>query len=396
MIKTEKHLVKSKNYIKEIDNLMFLSKNLYNYSLYQIRQHYFETKKIITYTNLYKLVRYEKDYQSLPTKVSKWVLNILYENINSFFKALKSYLKTPSKFKSCPKFPKYLKKDERFITIYERDALNIKGYKKTGLIKLSKTNIFVKSKIPLKDIKQITLTKQNCSYSINVIYEDNKIPPINLNNNWASIDLGVNNLAVLTSNIKNFKPIIYNGKILKSLNQGFNKRLAKNQSKLQKGICTSKKIRKEYDKRERRISDYLHVISKNIVNQLVSNNTTNLVIGYNKGWKQDINIGAVNNQKFVNIPFLKFIQLLEYKCLENGINFRTITEEYTSKCSFIDNELLQKQEVYKGSRIKRGLFKTSNKTINSDVNGSYNILRKVISDFKYEIGANVVSTVIKI
>ena len=114
------------------------------------------------------------------------------------------------------------------------------------------------------------------------------------------------------------------------------------------------------------------------MNHLVSNNINTLVIGYNKNWKQDINIGKVNNQKFVNIPFLKFINLLNYKCELEGIRVIINEESYTSKCSFLDNEEICKHDVYKGKRIKRGLYKSSNgKLINSDVNGSLNILRKV-------------------
>ena len=122
------------------------------------------------------------------------------------------------------------------------------------------------------------------------------------------------------------------------------------------------------------------------MNHLVSNNINTLVIGKNKNWKQDINIGAKNNQNFVQIPHTRFIQMISYKCRLKGINVILKEESYTSKCSFIDSEPIEKHFEYMGKRIKRGLFKTAtNKLINADLNGSLNILRKVIGEFQYPI-----------
>ena len=134
------------------------------------------------------------------------------------------------------------------------------------------------------------------------------------------------------------------------------------------------------------LNDYLHKASRYIVNQLVSNNINTLVIGYNKGWKQDANIGKVNNQKFVQIPHLKFVEMLEYKCKLVGITVIRQQEAYTSKCSFMDNEQIKKHKEYVGKRVKRGLFKTRNgKLINADVNGSLNILKNAVGEFQYPI-----------
>ena len=131
------------------------------------------------------------------------------------------------------------------------------------------------------------------------------------------------------------------------------------------------------------------------MNFLVSNDISTLVIGYNEEWKQNINIGKRNNQSFVNIPFYTFIKQLEYKCRLEGIKVILTEESYTSKCSFLDSESLRKHSNYKGKRIKRGLFKASeNKLINADLNGSLNILRKVIGEFQYPI--EVCSTPLKI
>ena len=74
--------------------------------------------------------------------------------------------------------------------------------------------------------------------------------------------------------------------------------------------------------------------------------------------------------------------MLKYKCKLKGIKVIEIEESYTSKCSFLDNEEIKKHDIYNGKRICRGLFKTSmGKIINSDVNGSYNIMKKAISKY---------------
>ena len=121
----------------------------------------------------------------------------------------------------------------------------------------------------------------------------------------------------------------------------------------------------------------MHKASRYIVNHLVENQIGNLVIGYNTGWKQDTNLGRVNNQNFVSIPFVKFINMLKYKCKLVNINVDIIKEAYTSKCSFLDNESIEKHDTYLGKRVYRGLFKSAKGIlINADVNGSLNIMKK--------------------
>ena len=128
------------------------------------------------------------------------------------------------------------------------------------------------------------------------------------------------------------------------------------------------------------------------MNQLVSNGVATVVIGHNKEWKQDINIGKSNNQKFVQIPHSMFINILKYKCELEGITVIIREESYTSKCSFFDNEEICKHTEYKGKRIKRGLFRTSSgRFVNADLNGALNILRKEIPN-AFSYGIEVCST----
>ena len=201
-----------------------------------------------------------------------------------------------------------------------------------------------------------------------------------------SIDLGVNNLAACTSNVIN--PFIINGKPIKSVNQYYNKMLSKHKSiiKTTNNVNTSSKIRKLTLKRNNKIKWYMHNASKHIIKILLDNEINTLIVGKNKEWKSNINIGKQNNQTFVSIPFDMFISQIKYKCKLNGINIIEQEESYTSKVSFIDNDYIptynkddDKLNV-SGKRIKRGLYQTKNSHyINADINGSFNIMRKYLN-----------------
>ena len=155
----------------------------------------------------------------------------------------------------------------------------------------------------------------------------------------------------------------------------------------------SHKIKTLSFKRYTKIKDYLHKESRKLVNHLVSNNVSRVVIGHNKDWKQDINLGKKSNQNFVQIPFNMFIQMVTYKSQLEGIEVVQREESYTSKCSFLDGEEICRHETYMGKRIKRGLFRSNNgRLINADLNGALNILRKEIPNAFNGYGIEVGST----
>lgn len=365
-------------YYNELDNLCFLSKNLYNSALYFIRQEYILNKK---YKNYYDVNNYfvntkQKDYYALPCKVSQQILKLVDKNFKSFFQLLKQKDKKV-------KLPKYLNKiNGRQVVIYTIQAISQKELK-NNIIKLSGTEISLKIRDNIKNINQVRIVKHYTTntFNIEVVYTIKEKELLENNGRYASIDLGVNNLATLSSNV--VKPIIINGKPLKSINQYFNKKIGELRSK---NLEKTKRFKILCRIHKNKTNDYLHKASRYIINHLVSNEINTLVIGKNKEWKQEINIGKVNNQNFVNIPHSRLIDMLIYKCKMIGINTILEEESYTSKCSFLDNEDICKHEVYKGKRIKRGLFKSSlGKLINADLNGSLNILRKVVGEFEYPI-----------
>ena len=367
---TEIHIIKNNNiFFKECDDLAFKSKNVYNSALYLIRQYYFDNKKYISISESYKGLKNTSDYKSLPAKVSNQCLKLADKSFKSFFALRKKGLKA-----NIPKYKHSL--TGRQIVIYEKGAISKKEFVKNSVIALSKTEIKIKTQIKDFDlINQVRIVPCLNYYKIEIVYtkaEKNKVDSGLI----SACDIGLNNLATFGFN-DGSTPFIINGKPLKSINQYYNKKVAKYKSKLKNNKKTSKRIQKITTKRNNKINDYLHKASRKLVNQLVSKNIEIFVIGQNKEWKQEINIGKKNNQNFVNIPHSKFIEMLSYKCQLEGIKFINREEAYTSKCSFLDLEPICKHDVYMGKRIKRGLFKASeNKLINADVNGMYNIMRK--------------------
>ena len=379
MVLVEKHIIKPKHkYYDELDNLCWLSKNLYNSTLYNVRQYYFENKKLLKYQVINKIYvdTNNEDYRALPSKVAKHTQMLVEHNFKLFFGLLK--LKAKGKYNKPVKIPKYLnKKTGRQVVHYEKGAIS---FKEQGHIKLSKTNIKIKTNLTKDKVQFVRLVSKNNHIIIEIGYNVIEKEIIQ-NNNILAIDIGVNNIAsCVTTNGEKF---LINGKPLKYINHNYNKRITDIQSKLK---ITHNKNKSRYksnitNKRNNRINDYLHKITTYIVNQAVSNHIGTIVVGYNKEWKQDTNIGSINNQNFVNIPFYKFISMLDYKCKLKGIIFKRITEEYTSKCSFVDDEEIAKHTTYAGRRINRELFKTKKGIIiNADVNGAYNILKKYMKE----------------
>ena len=377
MILTERHIIKKTNPLySELDNLCFLSKNLYNSALYTVRQYYFENKKYLSWVNINNNFVKDKqiDYYALPCKVSQQTLKMVDQNMKSFFNAIKAK-------KSKAKLPKYLDKVKgRFVVTYTNQAIGKKALQ-NGYIELSKTNIKIKTKV--KNVKQVRIVPQNNFIVVEVLYEIKPKPHDKSKEMYCGIDFGLNNL--MTCSFQNDSPLIINGKPLKSINWHYNKEKYRLQSLLDGRKKTSKRIQNITLKRNNRINDYLHKTTKIFVNYLVSKEINNVVIGYNKEWKQGINIGRVNNQNFVGIPYYKLLNMLTYKCELEGISVIVTEESYTSKCSFLDDEDICKHEEYDGKRIKRGLYKASDgRLINADVNGALNILKKVIGKFEYD------------
>ena len=381
----ERHIIKSTEYrFAQIDELAFKSKNLYNAANYVIRQSFVYGWSYINYNEMNRLMKSHQAYKAMPAKVSQQILMILDKNWKSFFEAVKAYKVDDSKFTGRPKLPKYKDKVKgRNILVYTIQAISSKLLKK-GIIKLSGTNLSIKTKVNPDRVCQVRLVPKCDSYAVEVIYDKSE-STVSDDKFVASIDLGLDNLVALTSNQPGFTPLLINGRPLKSINQFYNKRKARLQTQLKGSRKSSPRIQRLTRCRHQKIDNYLHHTSRLIVDLLIAKQIGTLVIGKNVQWKTEIDLGKQTNQNFVSIPHTRLIEMLEYKARLVGIKIVVQEESYTSQSNFLDLDPIpvygktDKDIVFSGRRIKRGLYKTSvGQLINSDVNASYNILRKAI------------------
>ncbi len=381
--RVEQHIIKKSNPIwKLIDLYSFKSKNLYNYANYLIRQEFINNGKWIKYNQLFSLCKDSEPYKDLGSNVGQQTLKLLDKNWKSFFVAIKDWSKNPTKYLGRPKLPKYKNKDGRAFLGIDNIKFSIQdGYTRFSWKPLNKLNGIFKTKIPINSkLMQCRFIPKGNSYIMEIVYEIEVPDEIDFKStNIASIDLGIDNFATITNNI-GLKPIAIKGKVIKSYNQYYNKKKATIQSELMllNKKHNSKRLQQLTDKRNNKVKDWMHKASKFTVEYCLRNNIDTLVCGLNKEWKQETDMSNKVNQKFVYIPYDMFIKQLEYKCQNVGIRFITNNESYTSGTSFLDNEEPIKDNYDKSRRKFRGLF-ISNKgvEINADVNGSYQIMKKV-------------------
>lgn len=377
-------LVYKFNHYKNNEKLDILSKtcnDLYNQTLYLIKNHFEKTGEYLSAFEMDKIMKVtpnldgEINYKLLKAQSSQQVLKILDKNFKSYFKSIKDWKKNPSKYKGMPKPPSFKKSGDRSIIYYTNQNCKIKG----NLLILDKDLIInLPQNKEFKQFNQVRIIPKKNYYEIEIVYERMEASKID-SGNVASIDFGINNIVTMISNLE--RPIIINGKQIKDFNQLYNKqksRLVSIKDKMKvKGY--TKKLYEIETKRNNKMKDMMHKISAFIVNYCKVKNVGKLVVGYNKSWKTHINLGNKTNQTFTQIPFAKLLQMLNYKCKLIGCELVETEESYTSKCDHLADEEMKHHKEYRGKRIKRGLFRSSiGKVLNSDVNGALGIMKKVV------------------
>lgn len=364
---------------KIIDEMCFRSKNLYNEANYIIRQKFITDGEYISYKEMNFVFKTHENYKLTFSQPANCTLRLLDKNWKSYFRAIKDWKENKSKYLGMPKLPKYLKKDGRFPWMIPNNQLYYDYEKSTIYIRNRLMNDYEWKCRCLGRPIQVRFIPRGSCYVMEIVYET-EIPDVKTESNRiVSIDLGVDNLVTMTNNI-GLNPIIINGKGIKSINQYYNKRLAKEKSllKIRHGKDWSKKLDAITFKRYQRIKNYMHNTSSYVVKWCVENDIDTLVVGKNKEWKQNASMSKGSNQKFVDIPYQMLLQQLKYKCENAGIKYIETEESYSSGTSFLDGEEPVKQNYDKSRRIERGLFKSnSGLLINSDVNGSLQIMMKV-------------------
>lgn len=320
----ERHIVKDNRF----EDICLKSGLLYNYVLYNIRQGVFSGNYLKEFDLSNKLCKENQfDFRNLPNHVSQQVIKQVFKNIKSWMRLKKDFEKNPSKYGNHrPHLPSYKRGKKQNMVVFTNCDCRVKDDNHIHFVKdIIKP---IKTNINKDELKQVRIIPQATCYVVEVIYE-RKETDLGLDkDNFLSIDLGLNNLCSCISNVVN--SFIINGRVLKSVNQWYNKKKAKLMSFVgNKG--TSNRIRKITLFRNCWIEDKLHKISRYIVNFCRSNNIGTIIIGLNKEWKNKINIGKRNNQHFVSIPHSKLIDKIVYKAKFLGINVIVHEESYTSK-----------------------------------------------------------------
>ena len=371
-----------------IKELCHLSKNLYNASLYDVRQYYFETKSYRTWQSQCPIFTKTKntDYYALQSHVASEVIKQVGRQFIGFFR---------NKSNKKKRIPKY--KDKNGYNVITFNNLTISKQiefdedKQLYTYTLCKKSYNLKVQSTKSNIKMAKFVYDEANNLIKCfkIYEVEQPKLKKDNSRYFSIDPGLNNIVSIYNNI-GIRPLLYNGRPIKSINQYYNKTTAKLNSELPANIKSSKRLKQLSLKRANKIDYEMHKISTHIINEAVKNNISKIIIGNNVGWKNEINIGRKNNQNFVNVPHTKLFNQLLYKGLLNGIEVIFTEESYTSKASFFDKDELpiygqNDNHKFSGRRISRGLYKDSKGNLwNADLNGGGNIMRKISDKASYK------------
>lgn len=391
---------------QRLKELTHHAKNLYNQSLWTLREAYEATGQYFSYPQLDKAMKQVENlegkvnYRLLKAKVAQQTLRRVDKNFKSFFNANKDFQKNPKKYKGKPRIPRF-KQNQYDNLIYDYQAFSITD----SVVKLEKgLEIKLPKQLIGKTIKQVEIIPKFNKFHAVFVYEEdsNDFEQVPESEKVMSIDLGLNNLATCVTNGV-VKPFIIDGRRLKSVNAYYNKRKAKMQAKLEKqrGKKWSKKLQSLTDWRNAFVNDYMHRATHVIVKSCVGNGISKVVVGDVVKSLDQINLGKKTNQNFVNLSLGQFVEKLAYKLGSHGIKLMVANESYTSKASFVDDDKMPKRynpdakskQIFTGKRIKRGLYKSGDgMLLNADVNGAYNILRKTDSNFSFSDLVSVVGS----
>lgn len=413
MYLTVKQQVKrlSKEDYLTIKELCHTAKNLANEAIYNVRQYYFTEGEFLKYEKNYTLLKNSPNYKALNSNMAQQILKEVDGSFKSFFGLLKLAKQGKYAFRDC-KLPHYLPKDGYATLVIGFVRLNGNKLMIPFSNSFKKTHKAVEITIPPilldKKVKEIRIIPKADArfFEIQYTYEAECIQR-NLNkNNALALDLGINNLVTAVSN--SGKTFIIDGRKLKSINQWFNKENARLQSIKDKQYFGRKPTNRQkaiVRDHNNKVNDYMSKVARKVIDYCIANDIGTLVVGYNETFQRSSNIGKQNNQNFVNISYGKLRNKLEYLCELNDIVFVKQEESYTSKASFWDKDDIPvynadnpKDYQFSGSRIHRGLYETaSGKTVNADVNGALNIMKKSsVVDMNILYGRGEVDTPVRI
>ena len=354
------------------------AKNLYNLSNFYVRQELFHLGNVLTYFDLDFMLRKQQAYQVLPAQTAQQVLRQVAGDWRSYFAACRVYRKDPWKFLGAPRPPRYKPAGGESVATFTKQQCQITG----GWVRFPRKAELPPVRTRVTAFQQVRVVPKGSCYVVEVVY---KVEPADLKldkRRALGIDLGVANLITAVNNVG--QPLFaVKGGVAKSVNQFFNKRLARFRSIAARanGMLTTKRISRLSRVRVNKLGDIFHKTSRAVVDFCVRHDIGTIAIRYNPRWKQGCRLGRTTNQNFVGLPFQALVRQVQYKAALVGITTVLVDERYTSRSSFLDSESVGRHARYAGLRVQRGLFRSRTGTIiNADVNAAYNILRKAVQE----------------
>ena len=396
------HTVEAKeiyNYANYIIRQMFFKKSgKSNYSLDFVAEYpelsedfnFYLSEKLQFTSTFYKIIcNFSRIKEhSLNSKMVQNVVDTLKRDWKSYWKLLK--LKINGKYDNPVNIPRYKKKHS--VVEYNSQTIS-KAKLKNGYVGTARMKEGFKIPNFYKEYscKSARALWKNNEMYMEIIYEK-EIPETKSNKKVASIDLGGKILMSVAYNF-NRRGICVSANMLRSLNHYYNKIIGAMTSILPKGIKISNAIRNLWRKRDEQIRNLLGFYANRLIEELVSLNVSKLIIGKNKEQKQEIDLHSkLENRNFCLIPFNKLIEILRYKCEENGIECTEQEESYTSKASFLNNDFMpvygEEDRKYEFSGWRNGRIykiKKKNQRIHADYNGALNIMRKAGHELSEDI-----------
>lgn len=431
MLKAWQIFVDNKNYPELytiLDKDSRLAKNLYNAALFRIRQTFcgwdkddnkrtdnekevfleientqsaypdLKIKRVLSYKALEKIMRVNKNadfFSDLPMQTAQAVVHLAVNDFHNWLKALRVYKKDASKFLEKPRMPHYSKADRKTseltnqdVVLYEADNLR-SDQRILKLPGLSREKNTILCGMTQGILKQVTVKLMYGKFMMSFVMEDCAPPFYPDLQNMAGVDFGTDNIAAIACT--DGSSVVFKGGAVLSENQLFAKNRADAVAEITRGHsrmhASSKYLTGLSFRHYNYTRDMMHKISCRIVSWCIQHGVGVLVIGVNRLWKQNADMGKQSNQKFVSVPHAQLLRLIEYKAAAAGISVVEQEESYTSKADVTANDFIpvygQTKEIstFSGKRISRGRYRTkSGLIINADCNGAANILRKAFPD----------------
>ena len=370
------------------------SNKLHNCGTYYARQLFFKTGKAPSKFDLHRELKSNIHFQSMYSHVAQQCLTTVAESFKSYFGLLNGLQRGTVDQK--PKLPNYRQPGLNLVSFPSSDV-KLKpeglrfplGSKVKAWFGLDAFYLPMPSNLEFKNIREYRILPRNGAFYLELVYKVQAVQADVDFNRVMGIDPGLNNWLTCVTNVGT--TFLVDGLHLKSLNQWYNKRVSVLKDGQVQGFW-SKQLAGITEKRNRQVRDAVNKAARIVINHCLENRIGSVVFGWNKGQKQEINLGGKTNQKFVQIPTARLKDRIAQLCEQYGIQFVETEESYTSKASFLDLDELptfgEKPEGWKesGKRVKRGLYRSKDGfKINADCNGAANILRKVAAKLGFNL-----------